>query len=41
MPVGIVRRDAWMDVNVVLLPGAGLRYESMNGDGDHIGVVVR
>ncbi|MCH0565776.1 MULTISPECIES: cation:proton antiporter regulatory subunit [unclassified Streptomyces] len=30
-----------MDVNEVLLPGVGLRYEFVNRDGDRIGVVVR
>ncbi|MBN0043740.1 cation:proton antiporter regulatory subunit [Streptomyces actuosus] len=30
-----------MDVNEVLLPGVGLRYEFVNQDGDRIGVVVR
>ncbi|GAA0937193.1 cation:proton antiporter regulatory subunit [Actinocorallia libanotica] len=30
-----------MDVNEVLLPGVGLRYEFVNEDGDRIGVVAR
>ncbi|MDX8054381.1 cation:proton antiporter regulatory subunit [Lentzea sp. BCCO 10_0798] len=30
-----------MDVNEVLLPGVGLRYEFTNADGDHIGIVAR
>lgn len=30
-----------MDVNEVLLPGVGLRYEFTNRDGDRIGVVAR
>ncbi|MFD1661293.1 cation:proton antiporter regulatory subunit [Streptomyces caeni] len=30
-----------MDVNEVLLPGVGLRYEFVNHDGDRIGVVAR
>lgn len=30
-----------MDVNEVLLPGVGLRYEFTNADGDRIGVVAR
>ncbi|GAA3306276.1 hypothetical protein GCM10020219_002590 [Nonomuraea dietziae] len=30
-----------MDVNEVLLPGVGLRYEFTNQDGDRIGVVAR
>ncbi|QKV97363.1 cation:proton antiporter regulatory subunit [Streptomyces sp. NA02950] len=30
-----------MDVNEVLLPGVGLRYEFVNRDGDRIGVVAR
>ncbi|MDF2707787.1 MAG: amhM [Nonomuraea muscovyensis] len=29
-----------MDVNEVLLPGVGLRYEFTNHEGDHIGVVA-
>jgi TrkA domain protein len=30
-----------MDVNEVLLPGVGLRYEFTNQDGDRIGVIAR
>jgi TrkA domain protein len=30
-----------MDVNEVLLPGVGLRYEFTNADGDHIAIVAR
>ena len=30
-----------MDVNEVLLPGVGLRYEFTNSDGDRIGVIAR
>ena len=30
-----------MDVNEVLLPGVGLRYEFTNHDGERIGVVAR
>ncbi|MFJ9539167.1 cation:proton antiporter regulatory subunit [Streptomyces sp. NPDC101225] len=30
-----------VDVNEVLLPGVGLRYEFVNRDGDRIGVVAR
>ncbi|WP_410585479.1 cation:proton antiporter regulatory subunit [Amycolatopsis sp. lyj-108] len=30
-----------MDVNEVLLPGVGLRYEFVNADGDRIGIVAR
>ncbi|MER5267154.1 cation:proton antiporter regulatory subunit [Actinosynnema sp. NPDC002837] len=30
-----------MDVNEVLLPGVGLRYEFTNADGDRIGVIAR
>ncbi|NBM17290.1 cation:proton antiporter regulatory subunit [Streptomyces sp. GC420] len=30
-----------MDVNEVLLPGVGLRYEFINQDGERIGVVAR
>lgn len=30
-----------VDVNEVLLPGVGLRYEFVNQDGDRIGVVAR
>ncbi|WP_121750987.1 cation:proton antiporter regulatory subunit [Streptomyces sp. E2N166] len=30
-----------MDVNEVLLPGVGLRYDFVNQDGDRIGVVAR
>lgn len=30
-----------MDVNEVLLPGVGLRYEFTNADGDRIGIVAR
>ncbi|MFE6613349.1 cation:proton antiporter regulatory subunit [Amycolatopsis sp. NPDC057786] len=30
-----------MDVNEVLLPGVGLRYEFTNSDGDRIGIVAR
>ncbi|MFJ3930901.1 MULTISPECIES: cation:proton antiporter regulatory subunit [unclassified Streptomyces] len=30
-----------MDVNEVLLPGVGLRYEFVNEEGERIGVVVR
>jgi TrkA domain protein len=30
-----------MDVNEVLLPGVGLRYEFVNRDGDRIGVVAQ
>ncbi|SDC21509.1 cation:proton antiporter regulatory subunit [Actinokineospora iranica] len=30
-----------MDVNEVLLPGVGLRYEFVNRDGDRVGVVAR
>jgi TrkA domain protein len=30
-----------MDVNEVLLPGVGLRYEFVNADGDRIGVIAR
>jgi TrkA domain protein len=30
-----------MDVNEVLLPGVGLRYEFTNTDGDHIAIVAR
>ncbi len=30
-----------MDVNEVLLPGVGLRYEFTNADGDHLGIVAR
>jgi TrkA domain protein len=29
-----------MDVNEVLLPGVGLRYEFVNSDGDRIGIVA-
>jgi len=31
----------FMDVNEVLLPGVGLRYEFANHDGERIGVVAR
>ncbi len=30
-----------MEVNEVLLPGVGLRYEFVNADGDRIGIVAR
>jgi len=30
-----------MDVNEVLLPGVGLRYEFTNAEGHHIGIVAR
>jgi TrkA domain protein len=30
-----------MDVNEVLLPGVGLRYEFTNAEGQHIGIVAR
>ena len=30
-----------MDVNEILLPGVGLRYEFVNADGDRIGIVAR
>ncbi|MEV6715400.1 cation:proton antiporter regulatory subunit [Lentzea sp. NPDC051208] len=30
-----------MDVNEVLLPGVGLRYEFTNADGDRIGIIAR
>jgi TrkA domain protein len=30
-----------MDVNEVLLPGVGLRYEFTNHDGERIGVIAR
>ena len=31
----------FMDVNEVLLPGVGLRYEFTNRDGERIGIVAR
>lgn len=37
----VERDDGRMDVNEVLLPGVGLRYEFTNQDGDRIGVVAR
>ena len=30
-----------MDVNEVLLPGVGLRYEFNNSEGDRIGVIAK
>jgi len=30
-----------MDINEVLLPGVGLRFEFVNADGDRIGIVAR
>ncbi len=30
-----------MDVNEILLPGVGLRYEFTNSDGDRIGIIAR
>ncbi|MFC6285383.1 cation:proton antiporter regulatory subunit [Nocardioides sp. GCM10027113] len=30
-----------MDINEVMLPGVGLRYEFSNADGDHLGIVAR
>ncbi|MDW4911339.1 cation:proton antiporter regulatory subunit [Streptomyces sp. ADMS] len=34
-------REVHMDVNEVLLPGVGLRYEFVNHEGDRIGVVAQ